>query len=241
MIYRMLGLSILTVVAARAAERPAGVAVSTWVREDLFAGYMANDVERFEKGVAKLDAILQSTPDDALTLAWRASADVYKAVLARKAGQPAEYRKFYDKGIATMARAREISPRDAGVLVISASPAFFADRLDPADRAAALQMGRKYNLAVIEMQKAGFDRLPAHFRGELWSGVAFAADRLGDREERDRVLKTIIEQLPGTPYQTRAEKWMASDSLPHGTFMCMSCHEPGRYEARLKQLQSQSR
>lgn len=229
---------MLAALTAVANDRPAGMTVHTWVREEIFAGYMANDVERFDKGVAKLDTILAAKPDDVHALAWRGSADVYRAVLARKAGKPEEYRKLYDNGMATMAKARELAPRDVGVIVISAVPLFFGDQLDPADRNGALQLGRKMNLTAMEAQKAGFEKLPAHFRGELWSGVAFAADRLGDREERDRILKTIIEQMPGTPYKTRAEKWLASDSLPHASYMCLSCHEPGRLDAVVKRLEA---
>ena len=40
---------------ACAETKPANVSVNTWVREDLFAGYMVNDLARFEKGMLKLE------------------------------------------------------------------------------------------------------------------------------------------------------------------------------------------
>jgi len=40
-------LSIGLATAAQAEDRPAGVRISTWVREDIFAAFMGGDLTRF--------------------------------------------------------------------------------------------------------------------------------------------------------------------------------------------------
>jgi hypothetical protein len=79
------------------------------------------------------------------------------------------------------------------------------------------------------------DKLPPHFRGELWSGLALAADRLEKAAEREKYIALMRENLPGTPYPARAERWSKQARI-EGNYMCLSCHEPGRLEARLKSL-----
>lgn len=233
----LLNLALFTTLAI-AADRPAGMTIHTWVREDMFAGYMVNDLERLEAGIAKLDAILKANPQEPVALAWRGSADVYKASRAFQAGDTDKYRTLLATGMDMMAKARELAPRDGGVMIVSAAPILFADRLAPDDRRTALQEGRKFTLAVIKMQEQMLDQLPLHFRGELWSSVAFASDRLGDTALRDEYLKKSIEKLAGTPYEKRAQKWLETGTLANGTYMCLSCHEPGRYEPTLKRLQA---
>ncbi len=57
--------------AVQAQAPPKGLSVSTWVREDIFTGWMAGDAERFSQGMKKLDAILAANPGAADALAWR--------------------------------------------------------------------------------------------------------------------------------------------------------------------------
>jgi hypothetical protein len=51
--------------------KPEGIGISTWVREDLFAGWIANDHVPFERGVQKLDRHLRDHPADPAALAWK--------------------------------------------------------------------------------------------------------------------------------------------------------------------------
>jgi hypothetical protein len=89
--------------------------------------------------------------------------------------------------------------------------------------------GREMLNKVQEIQKKYFDTLPPHFRGELWSSIAFASDRLGDKAERDRVIGLMLTQLKGSAYEKRAERWQKLPALTSKVDnMCISCHEPGR-------------
>jgi hypothetical protein len=68
-------------------------------------------------------------------------------------------------------------------------------------------------------------------RGELLAGLAQAAERLGERDESRAYLTEITNLLPGTPYETKAKKWLEQpEAANNSTIMCQTCHEPGRLE-----------
>ncbi len=66
---------LLCAPAAPAEPVPEGVTISKWVREDLFAGFLADSMDEFNRGVAKLDEILTGAPDNGTAVVWRASVD----------------------------------------------------------------------------------------------------------------------------------------------------------------------
>ena len=85
-----------------------------------------------------------------------------------------------------------------------------------------------------ELQKSAVDQLPVHLKGELLGGLAQAAERLGDREEAKGYLKRIVDTMPGTPYQARAQKWLDEpETAGKSAIVCQTCHEPGRLKNRL--------
>jgi hypothetical protein len=61
--------------------------VNTLLREDVFAGWMDNDLNRLQRGERNIEVLLQQRPAERATLiAWRAGATLYRAVLAHKNG-----------------------------------------------------------------------------------------------------------------------------------------------------------
>ncbi|HET9161476.1 MAG TPA: hypothetical protein VFN88_12765, partial [Caulobacteraceae bacterium] len=69
------------------------IAVSTLVREDIFAGIIDRDMVRFARGEANIDKLMEMRPGDrAGLLAWRAGANLYRAALANEGGDKAGYR-----------------------------------------------------------------------------------------------------------------------------------------------------
>lgn len=233
----MLLLAIGCTALLSAESRPAGLSIHTWVREDIFAGYMAGDMERLERGMSKLAEILQAEPQNATALAWDAAGKLLQAVKALEAGDQAKYAAAYRDSEAQSLKALELAPKDVGVLVIRGGTLIMmGDRLAEADRRNAFEIGyRNYALAV-DLQRQSMDRLPPHFRGELWSGLALAADRLEMPEERRKYIELMTANLQGTPYPARADRWSKQTRI-EGRYMCLSCHEPGRLAARLKAIE----
>ena len=192
--------------AAEELIKPANVPLNTWVREDLFAGWMANDADTFEHGVRKLNVYLQDHPDDPSALAWKNLVVAYRMRQALAAGDDAAYRRL-------LSTAKELRQKT-----------FASYPQDPAYRD-----GRELLNKVPGLQKDYFEHLPPHMRGELWSQIAFASDRLGDTAERDRVIAEMLAKLQGSPYETRARHWQKLATLKNeGDYTCLSCHEPGR-------------
>lgn len=210
--------------------KPANISIHTWVREDLFAGWIANDLDSFERGVRKVDLYLNDHPDDPGGLSWRCLILAYQMRQALAAGDNAAYHRL-------LAAAKEVrqktfagDPQDPSpYIIVGSSLVRLASSAPDEDRAWMYRDGRELLNKVPGLQKDYFDTLPPHMRGELWSQIAFASDRLGDKAERDRVISEMLAKLPGSPYETRARHWQKLPNLKsEGDYTCLSCHDPGR-------------
>lgn len=228
---------------ARAQESapPAGavderrLAVSTLIREDLFAGFLANDMRRFELGEKKLETLLQERPKaKAELLAWQGATLLYRAVLHFEKSQASEGDKLLAKATALFEEASALSPKGIAVLAIRGGMfAMLGDRLPEAHRPRAWQQLYTHYTALAAEQAAFFDKMPVHHRGEVLGGLALAAERMGKAEERDRHLERILNTLAGTPYARVAARWKENPEIASRTSTaCQTCHEPGRLAAQ---------
>jgi hypothetical protein len=224
----LLALALLP--AAEDLVKPAHIPVNTWVREDLFAGWVANDLDQFGRGVRKLDLYLQDHPDDSSALAWQYLVLGYRMRQALAAGDDAAYHSLLVASKEVRLKAFSTDPKDPSPYIIVGSALVrVASSAPEQDRAWMYRDGRDLLNKVPGLQKDYFDTLPPHMRGELWSQIAFASDRLGDQAERDRVLGEMVARLGGSPYEARARNWQKRANLSkEGDYACISCHEPGR-------------
>jgi tetratricopeptide (TPR) repeat protein len=231
----LLGLAAVWQGTAQDSTRPANLTIHTWVREDVFAGLLFDDLERFEVGVKKLDDALKTNPDDAHALAWRGDAELYLAVRAHEAGKSAEFTRLYERATGMHERAYSLAPKDQGVLATSGGGyAALADRLPAAQKAEAWKraLSRYEALAVEQAQFAA--KLPLHMRGELLAGLAQSAQRSGEAEKTKKYLQDLVEALPGSPYEPIAKRWLAEpEAAAKGKLVCQTCHEAGRLKNRL--------
>ena len=212
--------------------QPEGVRVSTWVREDLFAGFLADDQESLQAGIKKLDAILAGQPDNAGALAWRASIDYYRAVRAHEQGDRAKFERLYQQSMDAFRNLYETAPQDISVLAVtSGATSLFAGRFPEPQRTESFQLSRDRFEALARAQSEFFDKMPAHHRGEVLAGLAQAEEHLGNRARSREHLTRIVNTLGGTPYELPARKWLDDPGASGGTrITCLSCHEPGRLE-----------
>ena len=87
---------------------------------------------------------------------------------------------------------------------------------------------------LAERQKAFFDKMPAHMRGEVLAGLALAEFRLGNDAKGREILNRIVSNLGGTPYEPRAKKWLAEPAtIAKSSITCLTCHDDGRLESML--------
>jgi len=238
-----LALSLVGVALAESPEPPiedTRIRISTLVREDIFAGWLDNDMERFGRAEKNLDRLMELRPDSkAEALAWKGGAKLYRAVLAHEAGNKEEYDRYFQETRDLFAEAKKLGPKQPVVTVlVGGSYLEFGDRL-PKEHAATAWSEAYDNYQVMWQQQGPVvERLPRHIRGELLAGLAESADRTGHKEECDEFLGKIIELLPGSQYQRVAEEWKADPAARHNNrISCKYCHGSGRLEptvARLK-------
>ncbi|MFN0124293.1 MAG: hypothetical protein ACKV2V_27655 [Blastocatellia bacterium] len=231
--------ALVTAAVAQSSEPPLGekrLTIHTLVREDIFAGFLANDTTRLARGERNVDLLLEQRPDaKADLLAWKAGATLYRAVAALENKNQAEFAKKYKQATGLFAQAREAGPRSGGVYAVTGgSFVLFADRLPEEHRAAAWgQVWDSYNV-LWKQQGAMIDKLPVHLRGEVLAGLTMSAQRTGRKEEMAKYLDRTLELMAGTPYEAAAKKWKADPAAMATTSLaCMNCHDDGRLSARL--------
>lgn len=210
--------------------------VSTLVREDVFAGWQANDMERFARAEKNIDLLLEQRPRSrAELLAWKGGTELYRAVLAREAGKTEEFEQTYQASLDLFAEARKLAPKHPAVAaIVGGSYVTFGDRLPEKYRAAAWSVSYDSYKALWKQQARSIDRLPLHIRGELLAGLAQSAERTGRKEELDEYLDKIIEVLPDTGYERVAKQWKTDPlAAAKGNISCKSCHTPGRLAERI--------
>lgn len=215
------------------------LSIHTLVREDVFAGFLANDLERLTRGEKNIEVLLEKRPKaKAELLAWKAGALVYRAVLAHEKKQPAEFEQKYKQVLALFAEAKQLGPENGGVAAVTGgSLGLFADRLPKEHRAAAWETAYNAFQVIWKQQGAGIDKFPVHFRGEVLGGLTQSAMRTGRTKEANEYLDKMLVMLAGTPYEPTAKQWKANPkAAENSSLVCMNCHEPGRLEASLTRL-----
>jgi len=105
----------------------------------------------------------------------------------------------------------------------------FSDRLPPELRQEGWRKVKDNYGALRQAQSRFFGRFPVHLRGEILSGLAQAAQRLGEEEESRTRLNEIVQSLANTPYAARAKRWQeAPETASKTSLTCQTCHEDGR-------------
>jgi tetratricopeptide (TPR) repeat protein len=203
----------------------------TMVREDSFAGFMAGDMERFEKAMKYTDEVLAKEPQNPNATVWLGAGMIFRATRLYDKGETAKADELYDQGLALMDKALALDPGNAGVHASYGGVlAFFSPKLPEERRKAALERARARYEFLYKGQETFLDGMPLHFRGEVLAGLAETNQKLGDVEQAQVYLKRIAATMPNTPYARTAERWMAHpDAVPADQkIVCQSCHDAGR-------------
>ena len=214
--------------------------VHTLVREDIFAGFMSNDMVRFSRGEKNVEQLLKDRPDQrGNLLAWRGSATMHRAVLALEAGNKAEFQQHLDAARAAFAEAAKQTSGNEGVAAITGGTySVFADRLPEPHRATAWSDAYAAYSQLWKEQGPAIDKLPVHHRGEVIGGLVQSAQRTGRTEEMTAHLERMLTLLQGTPYEATAQQWKANpSSAATSKVTCKACHNPGRLAPTLASLQ----
>lgn len=212
------------------ASKPDNVSASIWVREDLFAGYLHGDMETFARGERKVDELLASNSKSPGLRAWKSSAQYFRAIRAYEGGDTASFDRAYKEAVDTFESLVQQAPKDVGVLAIyGGSISTLSHRLPAQLRASANKRSTELFLQLEELQKAQFEKMPVHHRGEVLAGVAQGAARSGQDELARSYLTRIVATLEGTPYAAFARDMLQRpESMQTTKIACNTCHEPNR-------------
>ena len=161
------------------------LSVHTLVREDIFAGFRNDNVERLARGERNIETLLKERPDQrANLLAWKAGATTFRAVRAHESGQAEEFSRRYAEALEDFAAAARFESGNDGVAAITGGTmAVFADRLPEKQRAAAWSLAYDNYSKLWKQQGPGIDKMPLHHKGEVLSGLTQSAQRTGRTEE----------------------------------------------------------
>ena len=229
-------------VPAQAPEPPIAdtrLTVHTLVREDIFAGFLQNDLTRLARAEKNIELLLASRPADRPgLLAWQGSATLTRAVMANEAKQPDQFRQHYRRAQDLFTEAMKLGPDVVGVFAVTGgSQVMLADRLPVAERAAGWELAYTAYQRLWTMQQQMIEKLPLHHKGEVLTGLAQSAQRTGRSEEATAQLDRILTLLPDTAYATRARQWKDDPTAVTKTrLVCQTCHAPGTLVSRLAEV-----
>jgi hypothetical protein len=230
--------ALAAVVVAQTPETPLSdsrLSIHTLLREDIFAGFLADDMQRFSRGEKNIELLLEKRPTEkASLLAWKGGATLYRAVRAYEGKRKDEFERLYRQVLDMYSQARQLGPQDGGVAaVIGGSYVVFADRLPMEHRAAAWAAAYDSYQLLWKYQAEFVEKLPLHLRGELLGGLAQSAQRTGRTEELQKYLDKMLAVLRDTPYEPVAKRWKSSpEAAANTSITCMSCHDAGRLAVR---------
>jgi tetratricopeptide (TPR) repeat protein len=211
------------------------LSVNTLVREDIFAGFMDDDMERFSRGEGSIQLLLEQRPEERpVLLAWKGGATLYRAVRALEGNRSDEFREEYRRALDLFSEAKRLGPKDLGVdAATGGAYVVFADRLPQENRATAWSQAYDSYRRLWKQQASALEELPTHLRGELLGGLAQSAQRTGRIREAEEYLDKILALMPGTPYEPIAKRWKKEPGAATGSSItCLTCHAPGRLAAR---------
>jgi hypothetical protein len=230
------------VAAAQSADpllRDTRLTVHTLVREDIFAGFRNNNLDRLSKAEQNIEVLLKERPDQrANILAWKAGATTYRAVRAHESGQAEEFARRYAEALDGFAAAAKLQTGNDGVAAITGGTmAVFADRLPVKQRAGAWSIAYDNYSLLWKQQGAALDKLPLHHKGEVLAGLTQSAQRTGRNEEAAQFLDKMLTVLVDTQYEPMARQWKSDPASAATTNLtCKNCHNAGRLANRLEAL-----
>ncbi|MBK8314626.1 MAG: hypothetical protein IPL01_11715 [Acidobacteria bacterium] len=215
------------------------LSIHTLVREDIFSGFLVDDMERLSRGEKNIQLLLEKRPAaKAELLAWKGGATLYRGVRAYESNNMAEYRRNYQAALDLFSESKKLSSDNGGAAaVIGGSYVVLADRLPKENRESGWSQAYDNYMILWKLQAPVVAKLPVHIRGELLSGLAQSAQRINKNQEMTEYLDKILDLMKGTPYESAAKEWKNNpEKAASSTITCRTCHDAGRLSARLAAL-----
>jgi hypothetical protein len=198
------------------------------VRADMM-GALTGDIERFERGMRAVEALLEKNPKDPAILVMHGNGMMVRAGEGFRKGDMANAAKAWQSGLDEMARAVELAPES---LLVRARRGVF---MLTASRQAPPQIGKPLlELGVGDFEKVleirdrekSFAAGSLHKRGELLTGLADGWNRMGNVEKARAYFERVLKDMKGTVYEQKAKAWLEDkpEAKVPEFFACTGCH-----------------
>lgn len=194
------------------------------VRDDFFAGLLADDQAALDRAMKLCEDTLARDPRHAEAMVWHGGGLILRAGAAFRAGQKDRGIELWSHGLAEMDRAVALSPDDVGTRIPRGATLLAASPFVPEpERTRLLDKGLGDYERVLALQKDRFERLSRHARTQLLYGLADGWNRRGDRARARAYFTRLREIAAGTAYGERAEAFLAGNTEP-AAVACGGCH-----------------
>jgi tetratricopeptide (TPR) repeat protein len=195
------------------------------VRDDFFAG-MGGDNERFERAMKTCEEALAKDPKNASAMVWHGAGVYVRSGIAFRKGDYATGRYLNARGIKEMADAVALNPDSVQTRIPRAAIFLSSARYVDSDISKPLVETAVGDYEkVLQIEAKYFDTIGTHGRGETLGGLADGYRRLGNYEKSRALLERMVKELPGTPYETQAKRWLVDlPKVPKEERFCLGCH-----------------
>jgi tetratricopeptide (TPR) repeat protein len=198
------------------------------VRDDFFAG-MSGDYERFDRAMKTCEEALAKDPKNAGALVWHGAGLYVRGGVAISKGDFATGKPLAARGSQEMADAVASDPESLQTRIPRAAIYISSARhMDDAISKPILEIAVGDYEKVMQLEQSHFDSLPTHSKGELLGGLADGYRRLGNFEKASILLERMAKELPGTPYEAQAKRWLVDlPKVDKQERFCIGCHMGG--------------
>ena len=200
------------------------------IRQD-FLAVLTGDMERFERAMQSLEALLVQNPTDPKLKVLHGNGVFARSGTAFEKGDVQNAMKLWQSSMEEMAQAVQAAPNDVfvrarrGVVLISASR---SSSMPPTMSRPLIQSAVEDFEKVLEIREKEqtLTQQSAHQRGELLSGLGDGWNRLGNANKARGYFERVARDLKGTVYEDKAKAWLENKPETKAVeyFACSGCH-----------------
>ena len=194
-------------------------------------GALTGDMEKFERGMQALEALLAKNPNDPNVRVLHGNGIFARSGVAAQKGDMQNAMKLWQSGMDEMTQAVEMAPDNIfvrarrGVVLISASR---SSSMPPAMAKPLVQLAVEDFQRVLDVREKEqtLAQRSTHQRGELLTGIADGWSRLGNPDKARTYFERITHDLKGTVYERKAKAWLEDKPEARAVdyFACSGCH-----------------
>ena len=194
------------------------------VRAEFFSGFAGNK-EALAHAMNVCDEVLAENPKHAEAMVWHGSGNMFLSSQAFRTGDFETGGQLWGKGLREMQTAVTLAPDDVAVVIPRGATLLAASAKAPeAQGRPLLEQGVKDYEHVRELQKANFDKLSGHSRGELLFGLADGYNRLQRKPEAQEAFEALLAVGSASGHKNQAEQWLAGGTYEKSSLGCTGCH-----------------